>query len=392
MSSTPARNPLDAERPLYTEDHALFRESVRTFLKRHVLPNDADWEAAGIVGRELYEAAGDSGLLMFGDPAAQTAEAGDDFRLNAILDEEAARTGAASAGLSLALQNDVVGPYMLELTDDAQRARWVPGLTSGALIGAIAMSEPGTGSDLAGISTRARRDGDDYILDGSKTFISSGQNADLVIVVARTGEHRHHGLTLLVVERGTPGFERGRNLDKIGLHGQDTSELSFTDARIPAANRLGEEGAAFQYLVRNLPQERLSLACTALGAAAGMIDSTLEYVTNRQAFGQKIGSFQHSRFILAELYTELTIARTFVDECVRLHVAGGLSADQAAMAKYWVTEHQVRVADRCLQLHGGYGFMREYPISRAFVDSRVQTIYGGTNEIMRELIGRSIGL
>jgi long-chain-acyl-CoA dehydrogenase len=298
----------------------------------------------------------------------------------------------SSAGLSLALQNDVVGAYVLELADEAQRRRWLPGLTSGALIGAIAMSEPGTGSDLAGITTRARRDGDDYVLDGAKTFISNGQNADVVLVVARTGEHPHRGLSLLVVERGTPGFERGRNLEKIGLHGQDTSELFFAEARVPAANLLGAEGEGFSSLVRNLPQERLSLACTALGAAAGVLSSTYDYVTNRQAFGQKIGTFQNSRFLFAELVTELTIARTFVDDCVRLHVAGELSAEQAAMAKYWVTELQVRVADRCLQMHGGYGYMREYPVSRAFVDARVQTIYGGTNEIMREIIGRSLGL
>ncbi len=385
-------NPLDVTRPLYTGDHQLFRQSVRTFLKRHVLPYDQDWERANIVDRTLFEAAGDSGMLMFATPESYGGAGADDFRLNAILDEESARSGASSAGLSLALQNDVVGPYALALTNEEQRARWLPGLTSGELIGAIAMSEPGTGSDLAAITTRARREGDEYIVDGAKTFISSGQNADLIIVVARTGEHPHRGLSLIVIERGTPGFERGRNLEKIGLHGQDTSELFFADARVPAGNLLGVEGDGFGYLVRNLPQERLSLACTALGAAAGVLDTTFDYVMNRQAFGQRIGTFQNSRFVLAELVTELTIARTFVDDCVRLHLAGQLSAEQAAMAKYWVTELQVRVADRCLQLHGGYGYMREYSVSRAFVDARVQTIYGGTNEIMRELIGRSLGL
>jgi len=386
------RNPLDDARPLYGPDHQLFRDSVRTFLKRNVLPYDEDWERAGIIDRSFFEAAGDAGLLLFGTPEELGGAGADDFRLNAILGEEAARAGVSSAGLSLALQNDVVGAYALELFDADQRRRWLPGLTSGELIGAIAMSEPGTGSDLAGITTRARRDGDDYVVDGAKTFISNGQNADLVIVVARTGDHPHRGLSLLVVERGTPGFERGRNLEKIGLHGQDTSELFFAAARVPAANLLGVEGEAFSYLVRNLPQERLSLACTALGAAAGVLSSTYDYVTNRSAFGQKIGTFQNSRFVFAELVTELTIARTFVDDCVRLHIAGELSAEQAAMAKYWVTELQVRVADRCLQLHGGYGYMREYPVSRAFVDARVQTIYGGTNEIMREIIGRSLGL
>ena len=386
------RSPLDEVRPVYTEDHQLFRDSVRTFLKRHVLPYDEDWERAGIIDRAFFAAAGEAGMLLFATPEEYGGGGIDDFRLNAILGEESARAGVSSAGLSLALQNDVVGPYVLSLADAVQARRWLPGLTSGDLIGAVAMSEPGTGSDLARITTRARRDGDHYVLDGAKTFISNGQNADLVIVVARTGEHPHRGLSLLVVERGTPGFERGRNLEKIGLHGQDTSELFFADARVPVANLLGAEGEAFSYLVRNLPQERLSLACTAVGAAAGVLASTYEYVTNRQAFGQKIGSFQNSRFLFAELVTELTIARTFVDECVRLHVGGALSAEQAAMAKYWVTELQVRVADRCLQLHGGYGYMREYPVSRAFVDARVQTIYGGTNEIMREIIGRSLGL
>ncbi|WP_019876109.1 acyl-CoA dehydrogenase family protein [Sporichthya polymorpha] len=387
------RNPLDeVNRPVYDSDHRLFRDSVRTFLKRSVLPFDEEWESKGIIDRSFYTAAGDAGLLLFGTPTEFGGAGTDDFRLNAILGEEAARAGMSSAGLSLALQNDVVGAYMLELTNPEQRQRWLPGLTSGELIGAIAMSEPGTGSDLAGITTRARREGDHYVLDGAKTFISSGQNADLVIVVARTGDHPHRGLSLLVVERGTPGFERGRNLDKIGLHGQDTSELFFSEARVPVANLLGQEGEAFSYLVQNLPQERLSLACTALGAAAGVLSSTYDYVTNRKAFGQKIGSFQNSRFTFAELVTELTIARTFLDDCVRLHVARELSAEQAAMAKYWVTELQVRTADRCLQLHGGYGYMREYPVSRAFVDARVQTIYGGTNEIMREIIGRSLGL
>jgi long-chain-acyl-CoA dehydrogenase len=387
------RNPLDDPgRDLYTDDHRLFRDSVRTYLKRHVLPYDDEWERAGIIDRSFFRTAGDSGLLLFATPEEYGGAGADDFRLNAILDEESARAGVASAGLSLALQNDVVGPYMLHLADGPQRRRWLPGLTSGDLIGAIAMSEPGTGSDLAGITTRARRDGDEYVIDGAKTFISNGQNADLVIVVVRTGENPHRGLSLVLVERGTPGFERGRNMEKIGLHGQDTSELFFAGARIPAANLLGVEGEGFTYLVRNLPQERLSLACTALGAAAGVLSTTYDYVTNRQAFGQKISSFQNTRFIFAELVTELTIARTFVDDCVRLHVAGQLTAEQAAMAKYWVTELQVRVADRCLQLHGGYGYMREYPVSRAFVDARVQTIYGGTNEIMRELIGRSLGL
>ncbi|CAM3427298.1 Acyl-CoA dehydrogenase [Mycobacterium intermedium] len=290
------------------------------------------------------------------------------------------------------LQNDVVAPYLTDLTTEEQKERWLPGVTSGELIVAIAMTEPGAGSDLSGISTRAVRDGDHYVIDGAKTFISNGQNCDLVVVAARTGEDRHRGLSLFVVEAETPGFEKGRNLDKLGLHGQDTSELSFTGARVPAANLLGEEGAGFYQLMRNLPQERLSLAVTAVAAAEGVLATTLEYVKQRNAFDKPVGTFQHNRFLLAELSTEVEIARVFIDHCVELHTRNELSAATAAKAKWWTTELQVRVADRCLQLHGGYGYMREYPVCRAFADARIQTIYGGTTEIMKEIIGKDLGL
>ncbi|MFG2043600.1 acyl-CoA dehydrogenase family protein [Dactylosporangium sp. NPDC048998] len=380
-------------RTVYDDDHELFRETVRSFIAAEVAPHDEEWETRGIVDRSLFRAAGDAGLLMFSTPERYDGAGIDDWRFNAIVDEEFGRAGYASAGLSLALQNDVVGPYFLDLTDDEQKARWLPELTSGELVGAIAMTEPGTGSDLSGIATTAVRDGDHYVLNGAKTFISNGQNADLVVVAARTSPDRHRGLTLFVVERGMPGFERGRNLDKLGLHGQDTSELHFSDVRVPVANRLGtEDGQGFFQLIRNLPQERLSLAVTAVSAAEGVLARTLEYVTERTAFGQSIGSFQNSRFLLAELFTQVDVTRVFVDRCVELHARGKLTPVQAAEAKWWASELQVKVADRCLQLHGGYGYMREYPVARAFVDARIQTIYGGTTEIMKEIIGRDLGL
>ncbi|MEU0479492.1 acyl-CoA dehydrogenase family protein [Streptosporangium sp. NPDC006013] len=382
----------DATRSVYQEDHELFREAVQSFIKTEVALYDEEWEQRGIVDRSLFLKAGEAGLLLFATPEAHGGPGIDDWRFNAIVDEEFGRSGYASAGLGLALQNDVVGPYILELTNDEQKARWLPGMTSGELIGAIAMTEPGTGSDLSGIATRAVRDGDHYVLNGSKTFISNGQNADLVVVAARTSEEKHRGLTLFVVERGMRGFERGRNLKKLGLHGQDTSELHFTDVRVPVANRLGEEGQGFFQLMRNLPQERLSLAVTGVSAAEGLLARTMEYVTERRVFGQPIGTFQYNRFLLAELHTEVDIARVFVDHCVALHADGQLTPVQAAKAKWWCTELQVRVADRCLQLHGGYGYMHEYPVSRAFADARIQTIYGGTTEIMKEIIGRDLGL
>jgi len=381
-----------APRSVYEDEHEQFRETVTKFLESVVAPNFERWEAAKRPDRELFSAAGEHGMLLFGTPERFGGAGVDDFRFNAILNEEFGRAGFASAGLSLALQNDVVGPYLTDLTSDEQKQRWLPGLTDGSLVGAIAMTEPGAGSDLSGIRTRAVRDGDHYVLNGAKTFISNGQNCDLVVVAARTSDDKHKGMSLLVVEEGTPGFEKGRNLDKLGLHGQDTSELSFTDARVPVANRLGQEGTGFYSLMRNLPQERLSLATSAVAAAEGVLERTLQYVNDRKAFGRPIGTFQHSRFLLAELATELDIARVFTDHCVSLHAQRKLTAARAAKAKWWTTELQVRVADRCLQPHGGYGYMREYPISRAFADARIQTIYGGTTEIMKEIIGKDLGL
>jgi len=307
--------------------------------------------------------------------------------------EETQLTGVGSVGLGMTVHNDVCLPYFLRYCNDAQRERWLPGIASGELILAIAMTEPGIGSDLAAMSTRALHEGGHYVLDGAKTFITNGINADLVIVAAKTDpSERHRGISLLVVERGMEGFTRGRNLEKIGQHGQDTAELSFASAPVPVENLLGEEGEGFRYLVANLPQERLSIAASAVSAAEAALSWTLSYVRERRAFDQPIGSFQSARFALAEARTELDIAQVFVDHCVERLAAGELSAEDAAMAKWWCTELQGRVVDRCVQLHGGYGYMVEYPIARAYVDARVTRIYGGANEIMKEIIGRSLGL
>jgi alkylation response protein AidB-like acyl-CoA dehydrogenase len=314
-----------------------------------------------------------------------------DFRYNAVLDEELTRVGASGVGFGL--HNDVVGPYLRDLATDEQKQRWLPGFCSGQLITAIAMTEPGAGSDLQGIETRALRNGDGWIVNGQKTFITNGINSDLVIVVARTDpEAGHRGITLLVVERGMDGFERGRNLDKIGLHAQDTAEMFFRDVHVPRENLLGAEGGGFVHLMEKLPQERLTIAVAAVAACEKVLEDTLLYVKERTAFGRPIGSFQNTRFRLAEIATETQVARVFVDRCIELLNRAELSVSDAAMAKWWTTELQKRVVDSCLQLYGGYGFMSEYPISKAYVDSRVQTIYAGTTEIMKEIVGRSLGL
>jgi alkylation response protein AidB-like acyl-CoA dehydrogenase len=310
-----------------------------------------------------------------------------------VIAEEIQRAGVNAAGLGWTLHNDICLPYFLRLTDEEQKARWLPGVCSGELITAIAMTEPGIGSDLASMTTTALRDGDHFVVNGSKTFITNGINADLVITAVKTDpSQRHAGMSLLVLERGMPGFERGRNLEKIGMHAQDTAELFFTDVPVPETNLLGDEGTGFRSLVTNLPQERLSIAVTGVAAARQALDVTLDYVKERTAFGQPIGSFQNSRFRLAEMATEIEIAQTFVDRCVLALNDGQLTAEEAAMAKWWCTELQKRVIDTCLQLHGGYGYMLEYPIARAYADARITTIYGGTTEIMKEIIGKSLGV
>ena len=378
-------------RTLFNEEHDLFRTSVRTFIEREVTPNFDCWDQAGIVDRTLFTAAGAAGFLGIDAPERFGGGGVQDFRYNAIINEEFAYSGAAPAGIGITLHNDVCLPYFLSLATEEQQQRWMPGICSGELITAIAMTEPWIGSDLASMSTTALRDGDDYVVNGAKTFITNGINADLVIVAVKTDpKERHKGMSLLVVERGTPGFERGRNLEKVGLHAQDTAELFFTDARVPATNLLGAEGMGFVHLMENLPQERLSIAVGAVAAARQALRWTLEYTHERTAFGQPVAAFQNSRFVLAECATEIEIAEIFLDRCIEALNQQELTAAEAAMAKWWTTELQKRVVDSCVQLHGGYGYMIEYPIARAYLDTRIQTIYGGTTEIMKEIIGRSL--
>ncbi len=383
-------------RALFEDVHEDFRASFQTFLQREVIGEEGrygEWERAGIVPREVFALAGRGGFLGMAVPERYGGAGAEDFRFNLIVGEETQRAGVGSFGLGITLHNDICLPYFLTYCGESQRERWLPGIASGELITALAMTEPGIGSDLAGMTTRARRDGDHYVVDGTKTFITNGINADLVIVAVKTDpSERHRGISLLVLERGMQGFSRGRNLEKIGQHAQDTAELSFSEVRVPVENRLGEEGQGFLYLVSNLPQERLSIAASAVAAAEAALSWTLEYVRERRAFGQPIGSFQSSRFTLAELRTETEIARAFVDRCVQELSEGTLTPEDAAMAKWWCTELQGRVVDRCLQLHGGYGYMLEDPIARAFADARVTRIYGGANEIMKEIVGRSMGL
>ncbi|HWX98202.1 MAG TPA: acyl-CoA dehydrogenase family protein [Solirubrobacteraceae bacterium] len=383
-------------RTLFQDVHEDFRASFRTFLEREVIGDEGrygEWERAGIVPREVFALAGRGGFLAMAVPERYGGAGAEDFRFNLVVGEETQRAGVGSFGLGVTLHNDICLPYFLSYCDEQQRDRWLPGIASGELITAIAMTEPGIGSDLAGLSTRALRDGDHYLLDGAKTFITNGINADLVITAVKTDPtERHRGISLLVVERGMEGFERGRNLEKLGQHAQDTAELSFSNVRVPLANLLGEEGEGFRYLVSNLPQERLSIAASAVAAAEAALGWTLDYVRERHAFGQPIGSFQASRFTLAELRTETEIARAYIDRCTQALDAGELTAEDAAMAKWWCTELQGRVVDRCLQLFGGYGYVLEYPIARAFADARVTRIYGGANEIMKEIVGRSMGL
>jgi alkylation response protein AidB-like acyl-CoA dehydrogenase len=379
------------QRDIFSSDHDAFRDVVRSFIKKEVAPYHDQWERDGVVSRDVWLAAGRAGLLGIDVDEKYGGGGNTDYLYYLVLNEEMARAGAHGPGF--AVHNDINGHYFHRLLTPEQAARWMPGYCSGELITAIAMSEPEAGSDLQGIRTSAVRDGDSYRINGQKTFISNGQLADLVIVVARTDpDVGHRGISLLVVERGMAGFERGRNLEKIGLHAQDTSELFFSDVRVPAENLLGAEGGGFVALMQNLPRERIAIGTAALAGAEKVFEDTLEYCKQRQAFGRPIGRFQHNRFVLAELATELAVARAFTDKAVVEHNAGRLSNEDASMVKWWDTELCNRVIDRCVQLHGGYGYMREYPVARAFTDGRVQTIFGGTTEIMKEIIGRGLGL
>jgi len=380
-------------RILFEEEHEEFRSSLRRWVEREVVPNADEWESAGIVPRDLFKSAGSNGFLGLSVPERYGGAGIEDFRFNVVMQEEFQRAGVNGSTLGIVLHNDTCLPYFQRFADDEQKARWLPGIVSGDLITAVAMTEPHAGSDLASLKASAVRNGEDYVVNGAKTFITNGINADLVITAVRTDpDDRHGGVSLVVIEKGMPGFERGRKLEKIGIHAQDTAELFFTDVKVPAGNRLGEEGAGFSYLMQNLAQERLSIAATGIAAAAQALRWTLDYVRERSAFGRPIGSFQNSKFTLAELATATEVAQTFFDRCVQALNDGTLGPDDAAMAKYWCTELQNHVADRCLQLFGGYGYMTEYPIARSFVDARVTTIYGGTSEVMKEIISRSLGL
>ncbi|MEA2002093.1 MAG: acyl-CoA dehydrogenase family protein [Actinomycetota bacterium] len=377
-------------RTIFNQDHELYRLAAREFIEKEITPHHADWERDGVLSREAWLAAGAGGHLCHSVPEEHGGAGVDDFRFSVVLIEELGKALASGPGFTV--HSEMVVPYIQDYASGDQKARWLPGCVTGELITAVAMTEPGTGSDLSAIETRAIRDGDDYVLNGTKTFISNGQLADLVIVVARTDSDPHRGLSLLAIERDMEGFERGRNLDKMGMKAQDTSELFFNDVRVPIANRIGEEGAGFFCLMSGLERERLSIAAGAVAVARRAFDETISYVRERKAFGRPIGKFQNSRFLMAETATELEIAQVFVDKCTMDLVAGRLTPDVAAMAKWWTTELQLRVIDRGVQLHGGYGYMMEYPIARMYADSRAQTIYGGTTEIMKELIGRGLGL
>ena len=382
-------------RTLYTDDHESYRETVREFLAREVEPHYLQWEKDCQIDTAVLRTAAKQGVYALAVPEQYGGAGETDYRYRMVVNEEAARIGATSFNMTLGLQDDLVLAYLLDLTTEEQKQRWLTRFAQGELIGALAMTEPGTGSDLQGIRTTARRDGSgddaDWILSGQKTFISSAMTADLVIVAARTDpDAGSRGYSLLVVERDMPGFSRGRKLEKVGLHGQDTGELYFDQVRVPATNLIGVEGKGMAHLMSHLPQERLGLIASGYTAARAIYEQTVAYCFDRKAFGKAVGDFQHSRFVLAEMSTELDVAQAYVDQCVTAFNAGELSPVDAAKGKWYLTELQKRITDQCVQLHGGYGFMLEYPVARAFADGRVQTIYGGTTEIMKEIIGRDI--
>ncbi|HEX9834015.1 MAG TPA: acyl-CoA dehydrogenase family protein [Mycobacterium sp.] len=379
------------QRALYGPDHEAYRETVREFLAREVVPHQHDWDEHRWIDRSVFARAAKAGIyaLQIGEQYGGAGEP--DYRYRMVVCEEIARVNALSFGVTISLQDDLVLHYLLDLTNDEQKQRWLPGFVAGEIIGALAMTEPGAGSDLRGIRTTAQRDGDHWILNGQKTFISSGIMADVVVVAARTDSTGGSGdFSLFGVERDTPGFERGRKLDKIGLPGQDTAELFFHDAVVPAANLLGEAGRGLQFLMSHLPRERLGVTAEAIATTRAIFELTVDYCQSRQAFGGPLTDKQHVRFELAEMDTEIDIAQAYVDSSVLAYNAGELTPVDAAKGKWYVSELQKRVIDRCLQLHGGYGYMTEYPVARAYLDTRVKTIYGGTTEIMKEIIGREI--
>uniref|UniRef100_UPI003C7BB9B9 acyl-CoA dehydrogenase family protein n=1 Tax=Pseudomonas veronii TaxID=76761 RepID=UPI003C7BB9B9 len=375
-------------RTLFSPEHELFRQSVRTFLEKDAAPFHAQWEKQGYIDRALWNKAGEAGMLCSHLPE-EYGGLGADFLYSAVVIEEISRLGLTGIGFSL--HSDIVAPYILHYGSEALKHQYLPLLISGEKVTAIAMTEPGAGSDLQGVKTTAVLDGDEYVINGSKTFITNGFLADLVIVVAKTDPKAGaKGTSLFLVEAATPGFDKGKRLEKVGMKAQDTSELFFQDVRVPKENLLGQAGMGFAYLMQELPQERLTVAIGALASAEAALQWTLDYTRERKAFGKAIADFQNTRFKLAEMATEIQIGRVFVDKCLALHLEGKLDVPTAAMAKYWATDLQCKVLDECVQLHGGYGFMWEYPIARAWADARVQRIYAGTNEIMKEIIARAL--
>ena len=376
-------------RTLFEPEHEQFRESLGRFLEAEVLPNLGRYEAQGFIDREVWRKGGAAGFLCPTMPE-EYGGAGADRRYSVVVFEETARRGAVGL-LGWSLHSDIVAPYLLHYGAEAVKRAWLPRMATGEAIGAIAMTEPGAGSDLQSIATRAVRDGDHYRLSGSKTFITNGWHCDLVVVAAKTDPAQGaRGTSLFVVDTATPGFTKGRPLEKVGLKAQDTAELFLDDVRVPAANRLGEEGRGFACLMQELPWERLQIAITAVALAEGVLEETIAYCRDRKAFGKPLLEFQNTRFALAEAKTELQAARVFVDRCIELVLAGTLDAATASMAKYWCSDLQCKVIDACVQLHGGNGYMREYAVARAWADARASRIYGGTNEIMKELISRSL--
>lgn len=368
----------------------LFRDNVKRFLKEEIAPHYEKWEKEAWMPREIWNKLGENGLLAV-DQAEEYGGAGVPYQYAALVLEEVARAGYSSLCCGLSVHSDIVTPYVAHIGNEAQRAEWIPKLISGEAVGAIAMTEPGAGSDLAGIRTSAVKDGDHYVINGSKTFISNGQHADLVIVAAKTDPNAGaKGVSLFLVDTKTPGFARGKNLEKIGLHSQDTSEMFFDNVRIPATCLLGEEGKGFILMMQELPRERLNIATQAVYVAEGVLESTIQYVTDRKAFGAPLAQLQNTRFTLAQCKTDIECTKAFLNQCIDRYMEGKLDVPTAAMVKLASTELQGRVADQCLQLHGGYGYMVEYGVARAFVDSRIQRIYGGASEVMKEVIARSL--
>ncbi|MEE2060442.1 acyl-CoA dehydrogenase family protein [Rhodococcus artemisiae] len=379
------------ESDLFEKDHELFRDSVRGFVDKHVVPNLEKWDADRLIDRETWLAAGKQGILGLSVPEEYGGAGELDYRFRVIIQAEIARVGASALQSGFSTNDDIVLNYLLRHATDEQKRRWLPGFVTGETIGAIAMSEPAAGSDLRGITTSAVQDGDHWIINGSKTFITSGILADLVIVFAKTDpDAGSRGFSLFVVEEGTAGFTRGRKLDKVGLHAQDTAELFFENVRVPKENLLGELGQGFGYLMQSLPLERLGIGIAAQTSAEAVMTWTLEYVKERTAFGKRIGEFQGMGFALAELQTAVEVSRAYIDRCVREYNQGALTAIDASKAKLWATELQGKVIDAGVQFHGGYGYMMEYPVAKAFIDARIQRIYGGTNEIMKEIIHRDL--